>query len=63
MKKEYQKLAKEAGFIFWKNESWKPDGQIIDWSCNYDEEIQVLIDLVIKECSKNEQRTGQQNKK
>ncbi len=32
-------LAEEAGFCMWGNESHKPEGATIDWSCNYDEEL------------------------
>ena len=32
-------LAEEAGFCMWGNESHKPEGATIDWSCDYDEEL------------------------
>lgn len=45
-----RKLAKEAGFIFWENESWKPKDAIIDWSTNYDEDLVRYTRLVVEEC-------------
>lgn len=48
MKKIVRELAKEAGFIFWKNEEWKPKGATIDWSCDYDKELEKFFTLVIK---------------
>jgi hypothetical protein len=46
MKKKTRKLAKKAGFIFWKNEKWKPFGEVIDWSCMYDDELVKFAELV-----------------
>jgi hypothetical protein len=46
MNKKTRKLAKKAGFIFWKNEKWKPPGEVIDWSCMYDEELEKFAELV-----------------
>ena len=45
-----RKLAFEAGFIFWENESWKPKDAIIDWSSVYDKELVEHTRLVVKEC-------------
>lgn len=45
-----RKLAFEAGFIFWENESWKPKDAIIDWSSNYDEDLVRYTRLVVEEC-------------
>lgn len=52
MKSEYKELAKQAGFIFWANEDWKPDDAVIDWSCDYDKELEKLIELVIEKYGK-----------
>jgi hypothetical protein len=56
MKKKTRKLAKEAGFIFWEDEEckpsevsipeWKPSGELIDWSCYYDDELVKFAKLV-----------------
>lgn len=50
--KTFNKLAKKAGFVFWENESWKPKGATIDWSCDYTEELKKFAELVIKRESK-----------
>lgn len=36
MNKKILKLVSKSGFCVWTNEPWKPEGAIIDWSCNYD---------------------------
>lgn len=46
------KLAKKAGFIFWEEEPWRPEGQLIDWSSDYDKELVKFYKLVIKEYKK-----------
>lgn len=40
MKERVLELAKEAGFAFWSNEDHKPEGATIDWSCEYDKELE-----------------------
>lgn len=50
MKELTKQLAEKAGFIFWENESWKPEGEVIDWSTSYDNEMEKLVELVVKEC-------------
>jgi len=44
-----KELVEEAGFILWGEETWNP-GDVIDWSCRYDDELTKLIELVVKEC-------------
>lgn len=46
----FTKIAQEAGFIFWGNEKWKPEGAIIDWGSDYDEELQKFGELVVRRC-------------
>ena len=48
MKDYIKDLAKEAGFSIWENESWGPGPGNIDWSSNYDNELQTLVDLLIQ---------------
>lgn len=48
MNKKTRKLAKKAGFVFWENEEWKPSGELIDWSCYYDNELVKFAKLVRK---------------
>jgi len=50
MNKHKKKLLKKAGFVLWKKEPWKPEGHVVDWSSNYDQEVSDLIDLVVDKC-------------
>ena len=43
-------LMKEAGFVFWEDEDWKPEDAIIDWATNYDKEIEKFAELIVQEC-------------
>jgi len=36
-------MAKEAGFVLWKDEAWGPGEGKIDWSSNYDIEFQRFV--------------------
>lgn len=63
MDKKLKKLAKKAGFIFWENDdSWAGDRfDEIDWSCEYDEELEKFADLVSREkCSTMNQQIQKQ---
>ena len=46
------RLAEEAGFVFWKDESWKPQDGIIDWSCDYSNEFDKYSKLLVQETIK-----------
>lgn len=50
MHSKTKELAEQAGFVFWADEDWKPEGEVIDWASNYDNEIEKLVQLVVKEC-------------
>lgn len=47
-KKTLKKLAKKAGFIFWGDESYRPDDMLlgIDWSSDYDDSLVELARLI-----------------
>ncbi len=45
MKPRYQKLAAEAGFALWGDESWNP-GDVVDWSSSYDAELERFGELI-----------------
>jgi hypothetical protein len=49
MKKKHKKLLRKAGFCFWADEKWRPDGAIIDWAKDYDKEIVTFIKLLTKQ--------------
>ena len=55
MNKKTIELAKHAGFVFWEDESWGPGSEYIDWSSNYDKELERLIELIVQECAKSVQ--------
>ena len=47
MNSKIKELAKEAGFVMWANESWKPKDAVVDWSCEYDKELEAFYYLVV----------------
>jgi len=44
-------LARRADFAFWEDESWAPEFQAIDWSCDYDNQLVELVRLAVRECA------------
>jgi hypothetical protein len=52
MNTQFQSLAKQAEFEFWEDESWRPPGQLVDWSSDYDKELQKFGELVVEESIK-----------
>jgi hypothetical protein len=48
MNKTISALAERSGFILWQEEDWN-DGSVVDWSCNYDAELQNFYDNIVKE--------------
>ena len=50
MNEQIKKLANQAGFVLWKNESWNP-GDTVDWSCRYDDELEKFAELIVRECA------------
>ena len=55
MNKKTVKLANQAGFVFWEEDDGKAVSKFIDWSCNYDKELEKLVELVVQECAKSVQ--------
>jgi len=51
MKENIKQLAENAGFAMWSDEPWRPEGAIVDWSSNYDAELEKFAELVIRECA------------
>ncbi len=49
MDEKVKQLAEEAGFVFWQDEMWA-DSQVIDWSSNYDKEIETFARLIVDKC-------------
>jgi hypothetical protein len=50
--KKLQELAADAGFAFWEDEAWGPGPGNIDWSSEYDMELQGLYDRMLEEVLK-----------
>ena len=42
-------LAQKAGFALWNNEKWKPPKAVVDWSCQYDNELEKFYFLAIED--------------
>lgn len=47
--KKLTELAADAGFVFWENEEWGPGPGNIDWSSEYDQQLQGLYDRMLEE--------------
>jgi hypothetical protein len=47
MNERIKELAEQAGFVFWDNEDWKPTNSGIDWACNYDDQMELFVKLLI----------------
>ena len=51
MKDKVKQLAEQAEFNLWNNEKWKPKGQVVDWSSDYDKELEKFAELIVRECA------------
>lgn len=51
MNSKLKELAEQAGFCFWQDEQWKPEGATIDWSTNYDTELVEFAKLIVDQCA------------
>lgn len=60
MNDKIKQLAEQAGFMLWANEPWNP-GDVVDWSCRYDNELQKFAELIICECSNIAEAKEQDN--
>jgi len=47
-----RKMLDDSGFVLWGDEGWKPEGAIVDWASNYDDEVKRLIHVVLEEVVK-----------
>ena len=52
MNERVKELAEQAGFVMWADESWKPEGAIIDWSSDYNNELAKFAELIVRETIK-----------
>jgi hypothetical protein len=49
MSERINQLKAEAGFVLWEDESWGPGKGKIDWSSDYEKELETFAELLIKE--------------
>ena len=49
MNERILELLTEAGFCFWENEEWGPGAGNIDWSADYSKEMNLFIELLLKD--------------
>jgi len=49
-----KKMLKKAGFIFWTDSPWRPDGAVVDWASNYDDAMERLMCKVEKKLAKRD---------
>lgn len=50
MDSNIKRLAEQAGFTFWSDEEWKPEGAIIDWAAADNSDLVRFYHLVVREC-------------
>lgn len=50
MNEKIKELSEKAGFLLWEDEPWKPEGAIVDWSSQYDGELERFAELIVREC-------------
>ena len=49
MNERIKELLTEAGFCFWQDEEWGPGAGNIDWSADYTKELNLFIDMLLKD--------------
>jgi hypothetical protein len=47
MNEHVKRLAEQAGFCMWGSEAHRPEGATVDWSCDYDKELEEFYNLII----------------
>jgi len=52
MNKRIKKLASKAGFVMWKDEYYRPEGAVVDWAADYDEELEEFANLIVAKAIK-----------
>jgi len=53
MRERTRQLAEQAGFVLWDRAErrYRKKQIAIDWSCNYDNELEKFAELIVKECA------------
>jgi hypothetical protein len=47
---KFIELVDKAGFALWEDEDWRPRDAFVDWSSNYDKELEKFYELIVEEC-------------
>jgi len=50
MNPKFIELVDKAGFALWEDEDWRPRNAFVDWSSNYDNELEKFYELIVEEC-------------
>lgn len=50
MNPKFIELVDKAGFALWNDEDWRPRDAFVDWSSNYDKELEKFYELIVEEC-------------
>ncbi len=50
MNPKFIELIDKAGFALWEDEDWRPRDAFVDWSSNYDKELEKFAELIVREC-------------
>ncbi len=50
MNPKFIELVDKAGFALWEDEDWRPRDAFVDWSSNYDKELEKFYELIVEEC-------------
>ena len=54
MNERIKELAEKAGFVLWGDEMWGPGKGHVDWSSNYDKELEKFAELLREEYAKKD---------
>jgi hypothetical protein len=47
MNKKIKKLVRKAGFCMWSDETWRPEGAVVDWAADYDKELELFAMMIV----------------
>lgn len=51
LKKKVLRTAQDSGFCLWTGESWGPKLLEVDWSSNYNKELEQFYKSIVEECA------------
>ena len=44
---KFKQYAMYAGFSVWDDEHWAPPGRVVDWSCDYEQELRDFYEEIV----------------